>query len=87
LFDAACSIFYRTTIINLLNTIGSATDWEWRGSGPPGSSQGSWYNPTTNEYLHPDTQHPGPIGPHYDYRDAQGKMWRVYPDKGTMTHK
>jgi RHS repeat-associated protein len=37
--------------------------WEWRGNGPPGSEQGSWYNPTTEESLHPDLNHPDPIGP------------------------
>ncbi len=74
-------------LIDLLDTIGSATDWLWKGSGTPGSSQGSWYNPNTKEYIHPDLQHPDPIGPHFDYRDPQGKTWRVYPDKGIMSPK
>jgi len=43
--------------------------WEWRGKGEPGTSDGNWYNPDTDEYLHPDLDHPGPIGPHYNYRD------------------
>ena len=74
--------------LGLLDLLGSPPPgWEWRGSGPPGSSDGSWYNPSTGEYLHPDPQHPDPIGPHWDYRDPQGKLWRVYPDKGTMTPK
>jgi len=42
--------------------------WEWRGTGLPGSSKGSWYNPSTDQSLHPDLEHPGPIGPHYDYK-------------------
>lgn len=42
-------------------------DWEWRGTGDPGSSQGSWYNPQTQQSLHPDFDHGPPIGPHYDY--------------------
>ncbi len=45
-----------------------APGWEWRGSGPAGSGQGNWYNPVTDQMLHPDLNHPGPIGPHYDYR-------------------
>jgi len=55
-------------------------DWDWRGTGPPGSSQGSWYNPKTGESLHPDLNHPGPIGPHYDYKSSSGKKYRVFPD-------
>lgn len=51
--------------------------WEWRGSGPPGSSQGSWYNPSTGESLHPDLGHADPIGPHWDYTDPAGKTWRI----------
>jgi hypothetical protein len=54
--------------------------WEWRGSGPQGSSQGSWYNPSTDESLHPDLGHGGSIGPHYDYRAPDGVDYRVYPD-------
>ncbi len=55
-------------------------DWEWRGSGSSGGKEGSWYNPKTGESLHPDTSHPGPIGPHYDYRAPNGSKHRVYPD-------
>ena len=54
--------------------------WEWRGKGPVGSSQGSWYNPSTGESLHPDLGHPDPIGPHWDYIDSAGNQWRLYPD-------
>jgi len=60
--------------------------WEWRGKGPLGSSEGSWYNPGTNESFHPDLSHPDPIGPHYDYRDALGNDYRVFPD-GTVVPK
>jgi RHS repeat-associated protein len=55
-------------------------DWEWRGSGPPGSRQGSWYNPSENESLHPDLEHGPPQGPHYDHVDKDGKKARLYPD-------
>jgi hypothetical protein len=54
--------------------------WEWRGAGPPGSERGAWYNPTTRETLHPDLDHPGPIGPHYDWRSPDGYFYRVFPD-------
>jgi RHS repeat-associated protein len=54
--------------------------WEWRGKGAPGSAEGSWYNPGTGESLHPDLNHPDPIGPHWDYRDPSGNDWRIYPD-------
>jgi RHS repeat-associated protein len=50
--------------------------WEWRG--PAG--KGSWYNPQTGESLHPDLEHPDPIGPHWDYRDPNGKDRRIFPD-------
>jgi RHS repeat-associated protein len=61
--------------------------WEWKGNGPPGSGEGSWYNPDTKESLYPDLEHPDPYGPHYDYlprRHAPGS--RVYPD-GTIEPK
>ena len=74
------------TLLDLLNTIGSATDWVWKGSGPPGSSQGNWYNPNTGEWIHRDFPGGG-HGPHFDYEDPQGKRWRVFPDKGTMEPK
>jgi RHS repeat-associated protein len=59
-------------------------DWEWRGKGPVGSNQGSWYNPVTNESLHPDLGHGDPIGPHWDYTDPTGQTWRCMPD-GTFS--
>jgi RHS repeat-associated protein len=55
-------------------------DWVWRGKGAPGSKDGSWYNPKTGESLHPDLQHPDPIGPHWDYRDPNKNDWRIFPD-------
>ena len=62
--------------------------WEWRGNGPPGSREGSWYNPASGESLHPDFGHPSPIGPHYDYnRPGGGRGWRVPPGGGRMSPK
>lgn len=55
--------------------------WEWKGNGPPGSSEGAWFNPDTGESLHPDLEHEGSIDPHYDYRvRGNGTKYRVYPD-------
>jgi hypothetical protein len=52
----------------------------WRGKGDHASGKGSWVNPNTGEVYHPDLNHPLPIGPHWDYTDAKGKQWRLYPD-------
>jgi hypothetical protein len=55
---------------------------EWRGK--PGSTQGdkdgNFYNPTTKESYRPDLDHSEPIGKHWDYRAADGKWYRIYPD-------
>jgi hypothetical protein len=62
--------------------------FEWRGrpGSTPGSREGSYYNPSTSETLHLDLSHPSPIGPHWDYRDPNGRWWRIYPD-GRMEPK
>ena len=54
--------------------------FEWKGNGPPGSGKGSWDNGT--EQLYPDLNHPGPIGPHWDYRGPNfpGKGIRIKPN-------
>ena len=52
--------------------------FEWRGNGLAGSSQGNWYNPSTGEILHPDLNHPEPIGPHWDFRDVLRNWWRIF---------
>lgn len=52
--------------------------FEWRGNGSPGSSKGNWYNPDTGEILHPDLNHPQPIGPHWDFRDILKQWWRIF---------
>ncbi len=55
--------------------------WEWRGNGPVGSSEGAWYNPSTNQSLHPDLEHAAPKGSHYDYKgpDTGGRQVPLYP--------
>lgn len=54
-------------------------DWEWRGRGEPGSSEGSWYNPDTDESLHPDLDHPDPKPPHWDWTDPDGNTYDLPP--------
>ena len=44
-----------------------AEGFEWRGKGNSQSGKGSWYNPNTEESLHPDLNHPPPVKPHWDY--------------------
>ena len=61
--------------------------WEWRGKGPPGSKEGSWYNPETGESLHPDLGHPPPVGPHWDWKDPSGQTWRIPPGGGAPIPK
>lgn len=51
--------------------------WEWRGPDPPGGKRGAWHNPDTGESLHPDLDHPAPIGPHWDYTDPNGNKRRL----------
>jgi RHS repeat-associated protein len=59
-----------------------AEGWVWRGQSgsTPGSRQGSWYNPSTRESLHPDLNHPDPVGPHWDYKSPEGQTYRLFPD-------
>ena len=37
-------------------------------------------HPKTGESLHPDLNHPPPLGPHWDYIDANADKWRLFPD-------
>lgn len=54
--------------------------FEWRGKSSPGGDKGNWYNPKTREKWNPDLKHGDPIGAHWDYTDANGNKYRVYPD-------
>ena len=67
-------------------TVSPGEGFEWRGRGEPGSGRGSWHNPNTGVSLHPDLNHPPPIGPHWDHQDADGNRSRVMPD-GTIVPK
>jgi len=55
-------------------------DWEWRPKENPPGGVGSWYNSEEDESLYPNLEHPPGIDPHYDYKDSDGKKWRVFED-------
>ena len=61
-------------------TVPPGEGWQWRGQEPVGGDRGAWYNPETGESLHPDLNHPEPIGPHWDYRASDRSFWRIFPD-------
>ncbi len=54
--------------------------FEWRGNSTPDKGKGNWYNPKTREKWNADLKHGDPIGPHWDYSDAKGNSYRVFPD-------
>ena len=55
--------------------------YEWRGNGQQGSSKGGYANSGDGkDSWHPDLDHGGDIGPHWDYNDGHGHKWRVFPD-------
>ena len=59
-------------------------DYEWKGKPPVGGDKGSWVNKNTGEQLHPDLDHPSPVGPHWDYTDIYKVKWRIYPGNKFM---
>ena len=66
-------------------TVPPGEEWEWRGKpgSKPGDKDGSWYHPGKGSSLHPDLEHPAPIGPHWDYTPEKGKgKTRIDPDTG-----
>ncbi|NLD44520.1 MAG: hypothetical protein GX657_13625, partial [Chloroflexi bacterium] len=60
-------------------------EWEWRGSLDPRSGKGSYYNPQTDESLHPDL-HSRWHAPHWDYVHPTRGAYRLYVD-GTLEPK
>ena len=42
------------------------------------NSNDNYYNPNTKQSLRPDLNHPDPIGPHWDWKDSKGALWRLY---------
>jgi hypothetical protein len=61
-------------------TMPPSSDFEWRGKGPPGSSQGRWINQKTGDSLHPDFDHPPPVDPHWDWHRLDGSKYRWFSD-------
>ncbi|KAG9591451.1 hypothetical protein KCV01_g11476, partial [Aureobasidium melanogenum] len=55
--------------------------WEWRGPDAPGGPRGGWYNPEQKWTLHPDLEHPEPIGPHWDWVDENKSQYRLTPQQ------
>ncbi|WP_131668267.1 RHS repeat-associated core domain-containing protein [Psychrobacter pygoscelis] len=61
--------------------------WPWHGKPPQGGDKGGYKNPNGNESIHPDLDHPAPIGPHWDFNDrGKGNGYRIAPD-GTINPK
>jgi hypothetical protein len=60
------------------------TKWKGKPGSTPGSKEGNYYNEDTGESFRPDLEHPKPIGPHWDYRDPDGRWWRIFPDGGML---
>jgi hypothetical protein len=53
---------------------------------PQGGDKGGYKNPNGPESLHPDLDHGGDIGPHWDFNDRNGPGYRIGPD-GTIWPK
>jgi hypothetical protein len=57
------------------------TEWNWHGPDDPGGERGAYVNPgDPDQSLHPDLDHGGDIGPHWDLTDRNVGSWRIYPD-------
>lgn len=57
-------------------TIPPGDDFECVGKLPVGGDKGAWYNPVTGDSLHPDFNHPAPIGPHWDWVNKALKIFK-----------
>ena len=53
--------------------------YEWKGPDAQGGERGGYANPNGKDSWHPDLNHSGKIGPHWDYNDGYGHKWRVFP--------
>jgi len=53
--------------------------WKWKGPDDPGGPRGAWYNPKERWSLHPDLEHPEPVGPHWDWVDENKNQYRLTP--------
>jgi RHS repeat-associated protein len=63
--------------------------YEWKGKpgSVPGDKTGSYHKPGSGEVLSPNLDHPLPYGPHWDYKDAEGKWHRLFPDGESQQKK
>jgi len=52
----------------------------WKGPDSQGGKNGGYKNPNGKDSWHPDLDHPKGIAPHWDYNDAYGHKWRVFPN-------
>ena len=62
------------------------TEWRGKPGSKPGDRVGNYHNQNTGEPYRPDLSHDPPIGPHWDYKDPNGKWYRIFPD-GTVMEK
>ncbi|MGI4847103.1 MAG: RHS repeat-associated core domain-containing protein [Janthinobacterium lividum] len=61
-------------------------EWRWQGKSPQGGHKGGYKNPNGPESIHPDLDHGGNIGPHWDFNDRKGSGYRIDPN-GTIWPK
>ena len=62
-------------------------EWPWRGPDDPGGERGGYVDPNNKDIsVHPDLNHPDPIGPHYDYTNRKKGGARIHPS-GQITPK
>ena len=59
---------------------GGGNEWPWKGKPPRGGPFGGYKNPNGPESLHPDLDHGGDIGPHWDFNDRNGPGYRIDSD-------
>jgi hypothetical protein len=64
----------------------NGNQWPWKGKLPQGGDKGGYKNPNGPQSLHPDLDHGGDIGPHWDFNDRTGPGYRIGPD-GTIWPK
>lgn len=62
------------------------TEWRGKPGSKPGDEVGNYHNLNTGKSYRPDLNHDSPICPHWDYKDPNGKWYRIFPD-GTVMEK
>jgi RHS repeat-associated protein len=56
-------------------------EWPWKGEPPQGGDKGGYKNPNGPESMHPDLDHGGEEGRHWDFNDRRGPGYRIKPDR------